>query len=285
MTRKRLSLLVGVVGFSCAGASLVLLLVMGSVFADARTANIAGPGVDIFVRTPFPGEGGTVVLDVEARGGSRAGVSHIEVRRDNEPLATAEGKGVTWGYSIRSGKSRGSDTEQVRFAIPADLHAGDALPLTIVVDYVVAMSSNGRFSNDRKHDVVPLELRVYSSSGRLVAQLARVALALGCFGVWFMFVWGVVKLYTKAGDDAVGRNASAAAEGEAIGLLMGFMGGSILGYWLFAWRIMNALELRSTLWAVLLMFVWCLAPLVFVWKWNKRRKNRANLPSARVVAR
>ena len=281
MTRRTLAVLVGIVGFLAAGASIALLLVMGSVFADARTENITGPGVDIFVRTPFPGEGGTVIFDVEARGGSRAGIGRIEIRHDGRPIATHQGKGVTWGFSIRSGKERGSDTEQVKFVVPSEVHADESMALSIEVDYVVAMSKNRGFTNDHHHGSIPLEMTVYSSSGRTIAQLARIGLALGCFLLWFMLVWGVAKLYAKAGDDI----SAESSEAEGIGLLMGYMGGSIIGYWLFAWRIMNALELASTLWAVLLMGVWCIAPLVFVWKWSKRRKNRSVLPAARVVAR
>ena len=94
MTRGRLSVLIGIFGLLAAGTSIVLMLVMGSVFADARTENITGPGVDIFVRTPFPGEGGTIRLDVEARGGSRAGIGKIEIRRDGHTIAVSESKTI-----------------------------------------------------------------------------------------------------------------------------------------------------------------------------------------------
>src|SRR5687767_701657 len=184
MTRKRLSTIVGVVGFVTACATLMFLLVAGSVFADARTENITGPGVDLFLRTPFPGEGGTVVIDVEARGGSRAGVSTIEVRHAGKLIGEATGKGATWGKWIRSGKSRGSDTETVRFVVPRDVAAGATMPLSIDVAYVVAVSSDGSFTNDSKRSTIPLDVAVYSSSGRLVAQLARVLLAVSCFFAW-----------------------------------------------------------------------------------------------------
>ena len=283
MTRRALSILVGVTGTLVAGLTLLLLLVMGSVFADARTENIAGPGVDIFLRTPFPTEGGTVVIDVEARGGSKAGIRTIDVddSASGATLALVSGKGVTWGYMISSGRSRGSDTETVRFEVPSTHHAGDTLPLKILVNYVVAMSSSGSYSNEDKVGVVSLDVDIYSSGGRMRAQLSRVLLALGSFLIWFLLVWGIARLYANAKGDEVGRHN---AEMEGIGLLMGFMGGSVLGYWLFAWRIMNALELSSTLWAILFMAIWCVAPLVFVWKWWKRRTG-GKLPTARVVTR
>jgi hypothetical protein len=282
VSRKTLSIVVGVAGTICAGLTLLLLLVMGSVFADARSESMAGPGVDVFLRTPFPVEGGKVMLDVEARGGNRAGVEHISIISSNRELASRLGKGVTWGYSISSGHSRGSDTETVEFYVPSDLRAGEKLEMRIEVDYVVAMSHDSSFSNDRKHAAVRLDVKVHDKSGRLVAQLARVALGLGCFAFWFFLVWGIAKLYVKAGDEDVDHKTQ---ELEAIGLLMGMLGGSVLGYWLFAFRIQNALELRPTIYAVMLMIVWIAGPLGWVWKWNKRHKQkRSNLPAARVIA-
>ncbi len=283
MSRRALAIIVGVVGSIIAALTLLLMLVMGSVFADARTENIAGPGVDVFLRTPFPGEGGTVVVDVEARGGSKAGVGAVVVTADGSPLATATGNGVTWGYSIREGRDRGHDTVTVQLAVPPSYKADSTLPLVIDVDYVVAMSHGDSFDNEPRHGTVKLDVTVYSPSGRTIAQVSRVLLALGCFLLWFMIVWGVAKLYAKADDGTpIDRKST---ELEAIGLLMGFLGGSVLGYWLFAWRMMNALELRSNFWAFLLMVVWCVAPLAWVWRWWKRRRNRTDLPSARVIAR
>jgi hypothetical protein len=281
VTRRGLSILVGITGTFVAALMLLLVLVMGSLFADARTENIAGPGVDVFVRTPFPTEGSTVVLEVEARGGSKAGVLGVVVSNRGTPLTSVAGNGKTWGYTIQTSRSRGSDKVPVTFAVPADLHAGDAMPLELAVGYVVALGQNGTFSNVERQATIKLDLDVYSPGGRLVAQLSRVLLAFGAFLVWFLIVWGIAKLYARATADAVGRHNS---ELEGIGLLMGFVGGSILGYWLFAWRIMNALELSSRLWAVLFMLVWCAAPLAFVWRWWKRHKATP-LPTARVVTR
>jgi hypothetical protein len=277
VTRKRLSLLVGVLGFFAAAASLVLLLAMGSIFADARTEKITGPGVDVFVRTPFPTEGSTVVLEVEARGGSRTGVQSIIVTSAGLPLVQTGGTG---SFLASKGRSRGADSELVTFRLPSGLRAGDTLKLQIDVDFVVGQRRS--YTNENKHGRVFLDLAVYSSSGRLWAQLARVMLACGCFLIWLVVVWGVAKLYAKVGDDHVDAEAS---EAEGIGLLMGFMGGSIVGYWLFAFRITNALEISSTLVTVGLMMFWCVAPLVLVWRWWKRRKNHSELPAARVVAR
>jgi hypothetical protein len=284
VTRRGLSILVGITGTLVAGVMILLILVMGSVFSDARTPNIAGPGVDVFIRTPFPLEGTTVRLDVEARGGNRAAVNGVivyERAHVNQAIKTEVGRGVTWGYTIQDSRSRGSDTLPVTFEVPKQVHAGDTMSLELFVEYVVAMGENGRFSNLEKQATIKLDLDVYSSGSRIRAQIARVCLALGCFLIWFLIVWGVAKLYAKATTDAVGRHNS---ELEGIGLLMGFIGGSIVGYWLFAWRIMNALELSSKLWAALFMFVWCVAPLWFVWKWWKRQKA-AQLPTARVVTR
>jgi hypothetical protein len=260
MTRKRLSLLVGIVGLLAAVLSIGLISVMGSVMADARENSI-GPGIDIFLRTPFPTEGATVVLEVRARGGSRAGVNQIHISTGGVPLAQVQGKGVTWGDRISKSFS-GSDTEAVEFKLPSHIKAGATLPVEIDVDYVLAMSSGRSFGNEKRQGSVHLDITIYTPWGRRWAQVARVALACGCFAVWFMLVWGITRLYAKAGNDYVDSDS---AEWEGISLLMGFLGASILGYWLFACRITSALELLSTMWTVLLMAIWCVAPLVFVW--------------------
>jgi hypothetical protein len=276
MRRKTLAVLVGIIGTITACGMLVLLLVMGSVFADARTENIAGPGVDVFLRTPFPVEGGHVVLEVEARGGDRAGLRSIIVGDGDRHLVDMSGDGATWGYSIQSNRDRGSDSKLVEFDVPSTYKAGDVMHLAINTRYVVAMSSGGTFENVDKIGDVSLDVKIYTPGGRHVAQLLRVGLAFACFLVWFLLVWGVAKLYANAEGEGGG-------EMEGIGLLMGFMGGGIAGYWLFAWRILNALEIRSWALNVVLVGFWCVAPLWFVWKWWKRRKAASRLPAARVV--
>jgi hypothetical protein len=251
------------------------------VFADARTPNLAGPGVDVFVRTPFPRPGDRIQLDVEARGGDLAALTSIDVFDGTEPLATFADTGPTWAGSIQRSRRRGSDVEAIRFPVPAHEQPGDTLHLELRVAYVVAMSSDGVYRNVENTAVIPLELEIHSAASRKRAQLSRVGLALGCFGFWFFLVWGVTKLCAKVGGGD-GRHDSAL---EAIGLLMGFVGGAVLGYWLFAWRIMNAVEERSALVALVLMIVWCAAPLAFAWRWWTQRKNRPGLPAARVIAR
>lgn len=289
MTRRALSITVGTVGTLCALLLLVGMSVMGSIMADARTENVTGPGVDVFLRTPLPLEGETVVIDVSARGGSRAGIERIQLRGSDDAgatLAYVAGKGATWGSFVRSGKSRGESTETVRFAVPDHVSAGSTMRLTLFVDYVVAMSTgDGRtFENARRSDVLHLDVSVYTPAGRRWARVALGGKALAMFLGWFLLVWGVAALYWRSEGPASGSSA----ELEGIGLLMGFMGGGFIGYWLFARTVMAGYGTQSTLWAVALTTAWLVLPLAWVWKrWRARRAAVAppGLPRAKVVAR
>lgn len=289
MSRRALSVAVGLIGTACALLMLVGMSVMGSLMADARTENITGPGVDVFLRTPFPLEGETVVIDVSARGGSRAGVERIQVKSSAAPeamLAYVAGKGATWGMVVRSGKSRGESTETVRFRVPDVVSAGETMPLVLYVDYVVAMSTgDGRtFENESRSDLIHLDVQVYNASGRFWARVALVGKACGLFLVWFLVVWGVAVLYGRS----QGRLDRSDSELEGIGLLMGFMGGGFLGYWFFARPVMAGYATQSTLWAVALTTAWLVLPLVWVWRrWRRRKAAVAapGLPRARIVSR
>jgi hypothetical protein len=288
VSRRALSITVGVIGTLCALLMMLGMSVMGSLMADARTENITGPGVDVFLRTPFPLEGDTVVIDVSARGGSRAGVERIQVKSSAAPeqmLAYIAGKGATWGMVVRSGKTRGESTETVRFPVPDVVAAGETMPLTLYVDYVVAMSTgDGRtFENDSRSDVLHLDVPVYTSSGRFWARVALAGKAFALFLAWFLLVWGVAALYGRS-DGKPGGDA----ELEGIGLLMGFMGGGFLGYWFFARPVMAGYATQSTAAAVALTAAWLLLPLLWVWKRARRRKAASatpGLPRARIVSR
>lgn len=280
--------MIGAIGTLCALAMLLGMSVMGSIMADARTENITGPGVDVFLRTPFPVEGETVVIDVSARGGSRAGLERVQVKSDtsDDLLAYITGKGADWGMVVRSGKTRGEETGTVRFAIPDHVSAGETMRLTLYVDYVVAMSTgDGRtFENDSRSDVLHLDVQVYTPSGRFWARVALGGKAFAIFLAWFLLVWGVAALYWRS----QGKPDQSNAELEGIGLLMGFMGGGFVGYWFFARPVMAGYGTQSTLWAVLLTAAWLVLPLVWVWKrWKRRQAQLAppTLPRAKVVAR
>lgn len=298
MTRRALSITVGVVGTICALAMLFGMSVMGSLMADARTENITGPGVDLFLRTPFPLEHDNVVIDVSARGGSRAGVERIQVKSTDEAdgmLAYVAGKGATWGMVVTSGKTRGEETATVRFAVPDHVAPGETMHLIIYVDYVCAMSSGaGSFENDHRSDVLHLDVPVYTESGRRWARVALGGKAFAMFLAWFLLVWGIAALYWRADSQPTQdkpyrtRSNQANAEFEGIGLLMGFMGGGFVGYWFFARPVMGGYGTQSTLWAVSLTTAWLVLPFVWVWKrWKKRKAAMAppGLPRAKVIAK
>jgi hypothetical protein len=272
------SVIVGVVGLVCAGGSLVPFAMTSGLFAEARTSDTTGSGIDVFVRTPFPSGTSEIVFDVEAHGGKRTRIEQVVVRSGADNLAVTQGEGTRWEDTLLA-QGPGAEAVQIRFPVRLATRPGPTLALDIVVDYVVALADDGRTPNERRSASVRLVLDIYSSSARHAAQLARVLGAVGCFLVWFMIIWGVARCYEAGTDKAARRDI------EGIGLLMGFLGGSLLGYWLFTWRIATALELHALGWSVLLTVFWSLAPLGFVWWWNVRRKKRSRLPSARVVAR
>ncbi|MBI3071266.1 MAG: hypothetical protein HYY84_03980 [Deltaproteobacteria bacterium] len=270
MSRKTFSIVVGLIGFFLALGSLAAINLMGSFLADARTENIEGPGVDVFLRTPYPAPGGEVVIDVEARGGSAAGVKTVLVRDLVDLHIEARGKGKTWGGQISTRGPRGHETVPVRFQVPARLRAGDKLDLRIYVSYVVAMSGGGGFTNETLSATLRLAVPILSESGRLIARALAIARALLIFALWFALVWGIAIVYARA-DDRDGPRQGHDAELEAISFVMGLVGGTIAGYWLFARTLMAAIESQSTAWAVVFTALWVVGPLVCVWRWWKRR--------------
>lgn len=270
MSRKALGVLVGVVGTLVALGTLIGMSLMGSLLADARSERIIGPGVDVFLRTPFPSPRDEVVLEVAARGGERAGIEQVTVREESRVLAEAAGAGATWGSTIRSSKTRGSESKPVAFRVPEGHPAGTEMSLTVEVAYVVAMTGGGGFTNESRRETVRMTIPVHSPAGRRLARLKPCGVALGIFAVWFLLVWGVAGLYARA-EDRGGDTAD--PEFEGIGLLMGLLGGGFLGYWFFARRLMAVWGTQATGWAVLLTSLWVGLPLIWVWRWWRHRRR------------
>jgi hypothetical protein len=261
MSRRALSIIVGGLGVIIAFATLFGMQVMGSLLADARSEHVAGPGVDVFLRTPFPQPASELTIEVVARGGSKAGVQRLAVSDESTVLGELRGRGVYWGSTIQD-KERGSDGEIVRFPLPSRLGAGDTLRLSIDVSYVCAMSSGSTFENTWYSEQVPLDVRVYSAAESGRARVFLVGRALVFFALWIGLVFGVAFLFATS---------TGPAGDESYGLLMGLMGGGLIGYWFFARPLMAALQTSDTVWAVLLTAVWVVLPLWLVWRWNKRR--------------
>ena len=272
MTRKTLSRIVGGLGTLMAVGMLIGISLMGSWTADASTESVAGPGVDIHVRTPFPGPGDSVVLEVSGRGGSAAGVREARVFHRGVALVEGRGRGKHWGSVISGSGSRGGDTVDLSFRVPDGYEAGSRLSLRVDVSYVVALSSVGSFTNEEFEASVPLTVALYSESGRTAAQLGVVALAVAMLGAWFLLCFGLAYLYWSLDNGGYQPEvAQDAAEMEGIGLLLGVIGMGMLGYWFFARSLMGALGLQSTLWTVLLTGGWVVLPVLSAWLWARRR--------------
>ncbi len=271
MSRRALSFIVGGLGMVIAVATLIGMQIMGSLLADARSLNIAGPGVDILLRTHLATPGGDVVLDVQARGGSKAGVRRVEARENGVVLAAAAGRGAWWG-SIIQDKERGEDGVALRFVVPPGRPIGDVLHLVISADYVVAMTSGSTFSNEDRSDAVPLDVPIVSPSAQRAGLIYAVVRSLMIFAAWFGLVFGLAYLFaTATGPGQVGETAG-------IGIVMGIVAGGFLGYWFFARPIMGVLDVSATGWAVLLTALWLVVPLWWAWRWKKGRRPLTAYP-------
>jgi hypothetical protein len=255
VTRGSLSLLAGLGGLLLAAGSIALVFFFSGIFASAHTRHLTGPGLDVFVRTPFPTTDSEIVLDVASRGpfGSRAGIELVTVSAADEKLAIKYGKG---DITPPSGRMRGgSETVRVGFPVRLATRSGTTLSLVIEVDWV--------FGHRKQSDTLRLPLEIHTAAGRKVAQLVRVLLALSAFLAWLAILWTIVRLYIKVSPGAPSKL-------EGTGLFVGFLGGASLGYWFFVWPLVTALELHAFGWSAFLFLVWAIAPPVLVQRWAKR---------------
>ncbi len=273
MSRKAGSLLL-------AGLSVVLGLgllagwsLASSLMADARTEKLAGPGVDVFLRTPFVAPSENVVLEVIARGGSHAGMEYVTVWGAGTVLAQAAGGGVTWGSVIRSGKGRGSESVHVSFEVPAGVPPHSELSLLLEVEYVCAMSSGaGEFANERFSGRVPLKVAHIPAEDRLAVGAGMMLPALIGLLVWCGIFVGVARWVIRPEADAVPGEDE---ETLGVGLLLGFMAGGFVGYWLFARSVMAIAGSQSSWAAFGLTSLWLALPIGLTWWLHRRARARA----------
>src|SRR5262245_47200171 len=93
------TLLLALAMMACAVLGLALIMIGGSLFADARSENLAGPGVDVFALECCVAPGGQARLLIEARGGDRAGIGRVIATDEaGRTIAEGQGQGATWGY-------------------------------------------------------------------------------------------------------------------------------------------------------------------------------------------
>lgn len=257
-------------GFACFLGSLLLLWVAGSLFADFRTENITGPGVDVYLLNKYPLEGENILLEVSARGGSKTGLNNVmafTVNEDQRMVAETQGEGVTWGETI-SNNGRGSDKVVITVPQQEVLHHGLAV-FQLETSYVCAMGGAGTFNNEEKQDVVPVSLKIYSPGEKLRAQLLDLLIAFSFFAIW-MLLWYVILKKIESMEGKLNH-----LEKDLTYPLMGlFFGGCMIGYWIFARYLAAIFSITATWFIIFVMIVWIAAP-YFSYKMAKAKlKNQ-----------
>ena len=198
-----------------------------SLFADARSAELRGAGISVWVLDRWPEPGKTARLDVEGHGGLAAGIDRVRVWLHGRQLASAAGRGATWGSTIITNNKSGRGTESVDVAvpIPSDAAPGQPLQLTVEVDYVCAVSTGAgsSFENVSYHDELALALKPVGAGGMLLARARYALRPLVLLALWALAIFGVVWLFNRR-DDIKQREALSVT---VIGVMVC---GGVLGY-------------------------------------------------------
>lgn len=257
-----MKVLLNLAGVALCFGGLVVLMIGPSLFADAGSEKLTGPGVSVWLLDRWPSPGSTMRMEVEAHGGDRAGVGVVRVRLEGEELAKKEGKGVHWGNTISGSKSRGAETVELEVPIPPRALPGQPLPLELDVSYVCAMGSGMSFGNETFHEVIALEVTPQAPGSTLVPRLMHLDKALLALALWTFLVIGLSRFFEGPGQ----------ADGEAGGVIVIGVGVSsaIIGYWSFARPVVAALGNPPVLdW--LLAIAWLFAVPYLVWRGRRRR--------------
>ena len=259
-----MKVLINLVGAALCFGGLVVLMIGPSLFADAGSQKLTGLGVSVWLLDRWPSPGSTMRMEVEAHGGSRAGVGTVRVLLEGAELVRKEGKGVYWGNTISGSKSRGAETVEVEVPIPAGASVGQPLPIELDVSYVCAMTSAGSFDNEWFRENVGLEVIPRERGSTLVPRLMHLDKALLALALWIFLLIGLIKFIEGPGQ----------IDGEAGGVIVIGVGVSsaIIGYWSFARPVVATLENPPALdW--LLAIAWLFGVPYAVWKQLKKRQR------------
>jgi hypothetical protein len=249
--------------------ALILLWVGGSMFASFRSENIMGPGVDIILLNKYPLQGEDIKLEVTARGGDKAGLEDVYAfTTDGAPamLSETHGEGVTWGNTITGGKSRGSAT--VLFTVPQELALHDrSLNFDIQVNYVCAMGSSSTFNNENKQDRIPISIPIYTPGEKFKAQLIDTVLA---FAGLFLWGWLWYAIWKRAENRKHALADPGKQEDVAYAIMGLLVGGSMMGYWIFARALSSAYSINNAGFTILMVMIW-ISSIVIAWRMAKKK--------------
>ena len=242
-------------------AALGLLSLGTSLFADFRTAHIAGPGVDVILLDKYPTGEDAIKLEITARGGKKAGLVDAIAYFGEVPAAFVTGDGMDWGSTI-SGKGRG-DESVVMNIDPKKVDAGEYYQFELKVNYVWAKSSVSSFSNEYVSEVIPIKIGKYETGKVGFARLIDLCKSLGYLLLHFFFWYGIAYVISKKIEkNATYFDANDKDDPLVYGLIGNYVALSMIGYWIFALEISKTYNIDSTLFTIFVMLIWCAVPIL-----------------------
>ncbi|MDX2360399.1 MAG: hypothetical protein QNK23_06310 [Crocinitomicaceae bacterium] len=241
--------------------ALALLSLGTSLFADFRTENIMGPGVDVILLDKYPTGTEPIRMEVIARGGKKAGLNYAMAFYNGEIVGTSEGDGMDWGDMI-SGKGRG-DEQVIIYVDPKKFNDANSYKFELEVNYVWAKSSGAAsFSNATETSIISIDIPKYEEGEVTSAKLADLSISIGFLALHFIF-WYVL-IYSAALREKKGGAVDAANADEvtSYALFGNYMALCIIGYWIFALPIAKTFNIDSSLFTIFNTIVWCAIPIL-----------------------
>jgi hypothetical protein len=254
---KGFLLLAGLAAFF---GGLILLNAGSSMFADFSTENVAGPGVDVFVLDKYPED--VLPLEVIVRGGSKTGLTHVLVYKNDSVIFQTRGEGATWGDRISS-KGRGEDNAEIEIPVKG-LRDENGISFEIQANYVCAMSSGGSYFENEQQEAM---VYIYMPAGK--SKLMDLMICLLYFGLWILFWFLVILLVEKISESNPGSEKDIAYP------ILGFLiSGGIIGYWLFARPLAATLGITGGGIVFIFILVWLSGIVLAVYPIRKRLRAK-----------
>jgi hypothetical protein len=238
------------------GVFIPLIIVGDSIFADFRSANITGEGVDVFLPDKYPQTGKPLNLLVIPRGGSKTGTYRAMAIINNIPVVIKEGDGITWGNYISS-KSRGSS--EVQLEIPEIYLKGkNRISFELHVHYVCAVpvrSESRIFENVDYFQNLQISIPLYSYDEKIMKQMTDTGLTILWLLIWVALWFFIVRTIERSSGRIIGMEKL-----WRFLLATLYAIGSVIGYWIFARGIGSIYGIYDTWFSMAGVIIWIIAP-------------------------
>ena len=251
------SFVVGLAAISLCFAQLFLIRSL-----DIFTATVRGPGIAVWVHTPFVAPGDVAILEVGVFGGRKVGIEQVVVQGDgvSEDIA---GLGKHWGGVITSKSGDvGQDSQQVLVTIPPGAPPGKPLVLHVGARATTAQSTGFAGFIDRPVEQsitvsIPVLARGDVPLQRALSGLRSLA-TLAIAGWIFFRLWHPVARFVRRADaDREKGSLAQFLAVLAIGLLISY---TMAGIVLFAYPLRHATGLLGDVWTAAFVVAWLVAP-------------------------